>query len=229
MLNELKHLPDTLSRVASFLPTNDLGNLKLVAKPFGQSELLLTHYKKMRVLDNQMKKLFDTITEPDAEKVKQLLEQGVDPNLILKGFAVNTETFLHKAVSRDWPKVVPLLLKAGANPIATNTYGLTPFMIAVRSEQAYITYCMIPYVDKMMASLLKKDLPWGESLKLFKERNSVSAFEYMEDMLKSNIPARCEYQLFFRQAIVSGNVQDWHSAVEEDKKSYLNKKKIKPW
>lgn len=79
--------------------------------------------------------LIDAVIANDAKTVKELLEQGADPNGVEDGDNV---TLLHFAVSYKAMAVIPLLLEAGANPSATDISGSFPLDYTCGSDKAEI-------------------------------------------------------------------------------------------
>jgi ankyrin repeat protein len=76
---------------------------------------------------NSKEVLIDAIIHNDVKKVKQLLEQGVDPNSTLDKAHI---TPLHYAAQNDAREIAQLLFTAGATLESQTDEGQTPLDIA---------------------------------------------------------------------------------------------------
>jgi ankyrin repeat protein len=72
----------------------------------------------------------------NAERVKELLKKGENPNIKNK----DDRTPLHKAASGGYVDVLKLLLERGADPTVKNKYGYTPLDLAkVRGHREVVS------------------------------------------------------------------------------------------
>src|SRR5688572_22339235 len=70
--------------------------------------------------------LVEAVKANDIAAVRTLLGKDADVNAA----SPDGTTALHRAVDRDVPEIVQLLIRAGANIKATNRYGTTPLWLA---------------------------------------------------------------------------------------------------
>lgn len=80
---------------------------------------------------NTNKELLDAVIGNHEQTVKNLLEQGADPNFFEDEAQIRP---LHFAALYNSPSVIPLLIVAGADLLATTEYNDTPLMIAERHD-----------------------------------------------------------------------------------------------
>ncbi len=81
--------------------------------------------------DTINKELLDAVIGNHLHSVKCLLEQGADPNYFEDEAQIRP---LHFAALYNSPDVIPLLIIAGADTLATTEYEDTPLMIAQRHD-----------------------------------------------------------------------------------------------
>jgi len=87
----------------------------------------LKYIKPFKFLNKDEDKLFDAITKHNINKVKNLIEVGVNVN----AFDSYSRTALHFAVSQPGNiEIVQFLIEAGANLNAKNDWGQTPLCVA---------------------------------------------------------------------------------------------------
>ena|SRR3990167_10085660 len=77
------------------------------------------------------KALLDAVIGNHSHTVRNLLEQGANPNYFEDEAQICP---LHFAALYNSPDVIPLLIMAGADLYATTEYNDTPLMIAERHE-----------------------------------------------------------------------------------------------
>lgn len=78
----------------------------------------------------ESEEIFTAVVNGDIEKIRKLLESGVNPSLSDS----EKMTPLHFAVDRGYIEIVKLLIQNSANLNQTNSDGQTPLMIAVTCE-----------------------------------------------------------------------------------------------
>lgn len=120
--DEKMGLPDPRSREfrESSLLTSTLAYR--VCKPVIDFEINFIDHS---LADNDLQRgVKNAIEHNDAERVKQLLAEGANPN----GWFDSGKKMLHKAASLRNAKIVALLLDAGADPNARDLAGKTPLM-----------------------------------------------------------------------------------------------------
>lgn len=81
------------------------------------------------------KELLDAVIGNHFHTVKNLLEQGADPNYFEDDAQIRP---LHFAALYNSPDIIPLLIIAGADIHATTEYNDTPLMIAERHEHSNV-------------------------------------------------------------------------------------------
>lgn len=96
------------------------------------SSILLTLNRNENVTEDwsDSEEIFRAVVEGDVDKVRKLLEAGVNPSLSDS----EQMTPLHFAVDRGFSEIVKLLIQNSANINQTNADGQTPLMIAVTCE-----------------------------------------------------------------------------------------------
>ena len=92
--------------------------------------------------------LTDAICEGNVDKVKNLIDSGLDPNdecsPELESIKPSPFTPLEFAVVMDRPKIVKILLEKGADPNKKNQgSGTTPLMIAAAHGQSDIVRMLL--------------------------------------------------------------------------------------
>ena len=93
---------------------------------------LYQHTEVIKLLQSlRTGRLTDAITKGDFRKVRELMEQGTDPNCIVNA---NNDTPLHLAAHNGHLQTVRLLVEHKANPNAINDLGALPIHIAARYE-----------------------------------------------------------------------------------------------
>lgn len=80
---------------------------------------------------NLNKALLDAVIGDHLQTAKDLLEQGADPNFFEDEAQIRP---LHFAALYNAPEVIPLLVVAGADMLATTEHNDTPLMIAERHD-----------------------------------------------------------------------------------------------
>jgi ankyrin repeat protein len=83
--------------------------------------------------------LIDAIIQHDINTVKNLLQQGANPNLCEDKANL---TPLHFAVIYRSPGIIPLLLAAGADPNIQNEDGFTPLDLVRDMIDAHALACI---------------------------------------------------------------------------------------
>lgn len=91
-------------------------------------QFILRAFLKMST-ENMNKELLDAVIGNHSITVKELLEQGADPNYFEDDAQIRP---LHFAALYNSAEVIPLLVVAGASLSATTEYDDTPLMIAER-------------------------------------------------------------------------------------------------
>lgn len=83
---------------------------------------------------NPKTQLLVSIVNEDTKTVKELIDSGVDPNI---EDPHNGETALWKAIGRNNPEIVEILLKAGADPNLLGENGELPLTKAFRTGESF--------------------------------------------------------------------------------------------
>uniref|UniRef100_A0A8C3XBA8 Ribonuclease L n=1 Tax=Catagonus wagneri TaxID=51154 RepID=A0A8C3XBA8_9CETA len=90
--------------------------------------------------------LTKAVQEEDIERVRQLLERGVDANFQEEEWGWSP---LHSAVQMDSEDLVDLLLKHGADPGLRKRNGATPFIIAGIVGNVKLLQLLLPKVENV--------------------------------------------------------------------------------
>ncbi|MBV8661066.1 MAG: ankyrin repeat domain-containing protein [Candidatus Dependentiae bacterium] len=123
-----------------------------------------------------IKTLMDAISKDDIEKVKRLIQLDVvDVNQ--KDDSFFGETPLHVAIEYEAYKVIPLLVKAGADVNQKNNYDLTPLHYAALNN----AYKVILLLVKAGADINQRDNNGDTPLHLAAEGNVDKAVQLLLD------------------------------------------------
>ena len=93
-----------------------------------------TPEERQKELDNRLRKV---VTGNDIKKIKILLDNGANPNIIYGGKNDILKTVPILIIIAGWyssPKTIRLLLEAGADVNIQDTYGQTPLIVAISSN-----------------------------------------------------------------------------------------------
>lgn len=107
------------------------------------------NYQREKEPVNLDYELFDAARKANLIKAKMSLEQGANPNAIIKPDPSVVTTPLHAAVSESNHAIVRLLLNAGADLTTKNEKGLNPLMIAAQNGSFLDVKNIISYIENI--------------------------------------------------------------------------------
>ena len=97
----------------------------------------------------QMKSLFAAIDAGNAQKVRDLLKYGADPN----AWGNHGERPLMRAITRGDKKIFDLLIQAGADVRAPTFFGIRPLHLAASHDELEIAQLLLKKVPEQMQSI----------------------------------------------------------------------------